>query len=76
MAGEAPPPIGEMIAPPFLLFDAGHNYQHAHYGIASRLQVDTSINVLRDDYHRCLETPQGWVLVIHRRDNPRREMWH
>ncbi|KAL6865433.1 hypothetical protein ACP4OV_016584 [Aristida adscensionis] len=69
MAGAPPPPVvGEMMAPPFLLFDAGHNYQHAQYGIASRLQVDIGIDVLRNEYYRCFETPQGWVLLLDRRD--------
>ncbi|KAL6865436.1 hypothetical protein ACP4OV_016587 [Aristida adscensionis] len=64
MAGAPPPPAGQPVAPPFLQFDAGDEYPHAQYSIASQLQVDTSIGALRDN-HRYLETPQGWVLVLH-----------
>ncbi|KAL6841001.1 hypothetical protein ACP4OV_029261 [Aristida adscensionis] len=68
MAGAPPPPAGQPVAPPFLLFDAGEKYlnRHVQYSVASRLEVDTTIGELRGEYHSCFETPQGWVLVLHR----------
>ncbi|KAL6864656.1 hypothetical protein ACP4OV_015807 [Aristida adscensionis] len=53
-AGEA----AEKAAVPSLVHDP-----HRHYSIASRHRVYTTMDLLLD--HRCLETPQGWVLALH-----------
>ncbi|KAL6864680.1 hypothetical protein ACP4OV_015831 [Aristida adscensionis] len=68
MAGAPPPPAGEAAPPPlpFLVHDVGAGYvdPHAQYSVASRAEVDATMDVLQD--HRCIETPQGWVLALDR----------
>ncbi|KAL6865442.1 hypothetical protein ACP4OV_016593 [Aristida adscensionis] len=68
-AAAAAPPL------PFLVHDAGGEYlnPHAQYSIASRVKVETTMELLPD--HRCLETPQGWVLALHRASPANTFLW-
>ncbi|KAL6864655.1 hypothetical protein ACP4OV_015806 [Aristida adscensionis] len=70
-AGEA----AAKAAVPSLVHDAGDDYfdPHRHYSIASRHRVYTTTDLLLD--HRCLETPQGWVLALHRASPPNTFLW-
>ncbi|KAL6864659.1 hypothetical protein ACP4OV_015810 [Aristida adscensionis] len=54
-------------AVPFLVHDVGDKYDfdpHTQYSIASRQLAHATMELLLD--HDCLETPQGWVLALHR----------
>ncbi|KAL6865438.1 hypothetical protein ACP4OV_016589 [Aristida adscensionis] len=60
---------------PSLVHDVGDDYfdPHRHYSIASRHRVYTTMDLLLD--HRCLETPQGWVLALHRASPSNTFLW-
>ncbi|KQK07583.1 hypothetical protein BRADI_2g36390v3 [Brachypodium distachyon] len=58
---------GSVVSPlPVLVHDLGtlsHDSSQTQYSISTQSLTTANIAELRD--HRCLETPQGWILALH-----------